>query len=61
MDVPAPGSPESNQPAGPIDAPQDLTGCFLSAFRAAGCMASLYLIMFFAIAAAALLSLMFFR
>lgn len=61
MDTPASGSPEFSEPAGPIDAPQDLTGCFLSAFRAGGCMAILYIIMFFAIVAAALLSLLFFR
>jgi hypothetical protein len=56
--------PESDadwEPSGPIDAPQDLRGCFASIFRCGGCMAILYIIMFIAIVLAALLSLLFFR
>jgi hypothetical protein len=49
------------EPAGPIDAPQDLKGCFSYAFRFTGCFSILYIIMFAAIFAAAIISLLFFR
>ena len=49
------------EPAGPIDAPQDLAGCFSYAVRLGGCMSILYIIMFFAIVMAAFISLFFFR
>jgi hypothetical protein len=61
MHAPDPTSTEAWEPTGPIDAPQDLKGCFLSIFRCGGCMAILYIMMFFAVISAALLSLMFFR
>jgi hypothetical protein len=61
LDAPEPESRVDWEPSGPIDAPQDLRGCLVSAFRCGGCMAILYIIMFFAIVAAALLSLLFFR
>lgn len=48
-------------PAGPIDAPQDLKGCFAYFFRFTGCFSILYIIMFTAILLAAILSLLFFR
>ncbi|HEY0810843.1 MAG TPA: hypothetical protein VGD49_11815 [Longimicrobiales bacterium] len=56
-----PAVPNSGEPVGPIDAPQDLRGCAIAAFRCGGCMAILYIIMFIAIACAAVLSLFFFR
>ena len=46
---------------GPIDSPQDRWGCFSYLFRFSGCFLILYIIMFAAIIAAALLSLFFFR
>lgn len=46
---------------GTIDSPQDLKGCFFYLFRLSGCFLSIYIIMFLAIIAAALLSLFFFR
>ena len=49
------------EPAGPIDAPQDLKGCIAYTFRFTGCFTILYIIMFAAIIAAAILSLLFFR
>jgi hypothetical protein len=52
---------DSADPTGPIDAPQDLTGCVMSIFRCGGCMAVLYIIMFIAIFLAAITSLFFFR
>lgn len=48
-------------PEGVIDHPQDLKGCFSYAFRLTGCFLSIYIIMFVAIIAAALISLFFFR
>ena len=45
----------------PIDAPQDLKGCFSYAFRFTGCFSILYIIMFAAIFCAAVISLLFFR
>ncbi len=54
----------SDEPAeltGPIDAPQDVRGCLTSVVRCGGCMSILYIIMFFAIISAALLSLLFFN
>ena len=48
-------------PDGPIDNPQDLKGCVSYAFRLTGCFLSIYIIMFVAIVAAALISLFFFR
>lgn len=59
--MPDTGSELDPEPSGPIDAPQDLTGCLVSIFRCGGCMAILYIIMFFAIISAAVLSLLFFR
>jgi hypothetical protein len=56
-----PAASASGESSGPIDAPQDLRGCVVVAFRAGGCMAILYIIMFIAIFSAALLSLLFFR
>jgi hypothetical protein len=56
-----PASADSGEVSGPIDAPQDLHGCFVAAVRCGGCMAILYIIMFIAIACAAALSLFFFR
>ena len=53
--------PEQEEPAGPIDHPQDRLGCFTYLFRFSGCFLILYIIMFFAIIAAALLSLLFYR
>ena len=41
--------------------PQDLKGCFAFAFRCTGCILWLYITMFFAIIAAAFLSLLFYR
>ncbi len=41
--------------------PRDLMGCFSFAFRFSGCFLYLYITMFLAIIAAALLSLLFFR
>jgi hypothetical protein len=41
--------------------PQDLTGCFFSFLRLTGCFLYLYITMFLAILAAALISLLFFR
>ena len=61
MDTPDAGSTVDPEPSGPIDAPQDLTGCFVSMFRCGGCMAILYIFMFIAIICAAGLSLIFFR
>jgi hypothetical protein len=61
LEGPDPAVADSGHLSGPIDAPQDLRGCFGVAFRASGCMAILYIIMFFAITCAALLSLFFFR
>jgi hypothetical protein len=49
------------EPAGPIDAPQDLAGCFSYAVRLGGCMSILYIIMFAAVFMAAIISLFFFR
>ena len=49
------------EPDGPIDSPQDLMGCFGYAFRLSGCILSIYIIMFLAVVAAALISLFFFR
>ena len=49
------------EPVGPIDSPQDLRGCFNYVFRFTGCFLILYIIMFAAIIAAAILSLFFFR
>jgi hypothetical protein len=49
------------EPAGPIDAPQDLAGCFSYALRLGGCMSILYIFMFIAIFFAAIISLFFFR
>jgi hypothetical protein len=49
------------EPAGPIDAPQDLAGCFSYAVRLGGCMSILYIFMFTAILFAAIISLFFFR
>ena len=49
------------EPAGPLDAPQDLAGCFSYAVRLGGCMSILYIIMFIAIFFAAITSLFFFR
>lgn len=49
------------EPVGPIDSPQDLKGCFNYIFRFSGCFAILYIIMFFAIFAAAIISLFFYR
>jgi hypothetical protein len=49
------------EPAGPIDAPQDLKGCLAYAFRFTGCFSILYIIMFSAIFLAAVISLLFFR
>lgn len=40
---------------------QDLRGCFYFFFRATGCFLWLYITMFFAIIAAAVISLLFFR
>lgn len=54
-DVPA------DESAGPIDAPQDLVGCFTYMFRFSGCFLILYIIMFFAIFSAAIISLFFYR
>lgn len=51
----------ADEAAGPIDAPQDLVGCFTYLFRFSGCFLILYIIMFFAIFSAAILSLLFFR
>lgn len=48
-------------PDGRIDNPQDLKGCFSYAFRFTGCFLSIYIIMFVAIVAVALISLFFFR
>ena len=61
MDESDAGSLNDPEPAGPIDAPQDLTGCFVSIFRCGGCMAILYIFMFIAIIMAEGLSLLFFR
>jgi hypothetical protein len=61
LNTPEPGSVEDRAPSGPVDAPQDLQGCFLSIARCGGCMAILYIIMFIAIISAAFLSLLFFR
>ena len=62
MDVPQSADADSGELAtGPIDAPQDVSGCFLAMFRCGGCMAILYIIMFTAIFLAALTSLFFFR
>jgi hypothetical protein len=61
LDTPEPKSPVDWEPSGPIDAPQDLRGCFVTIFRCGGCMAILYIIMFIAVVSAALLSLLFFR
>jgi hypothetical protein len=41
--------------------PQDLKGCLFFAFRFSGCLLYLYITMFIAIIAAAVLSLIFFR
>ena len=49
------------EPVGPIDSPQDLRGCFAYAFRFTGCFLILYITMFAAIIAAAIISLFFFR
>ena len=49
------------EPAGPIDAQQDLAGCFSYAIRLGGCMSILYIFMFAAIIMAAIISLFFFR
>ncbi len=46
---------------GPIDSPQDRLGCFNYLFRFSGCFLILYIIMFAASIAAALISLFFFR
>jgi hypothetical protein len=61
VNEPDAGSTTDPEPSGPIDAPQDLTGCLMSMFRCGGCMAILYIIMFAAIIIAAGLSLLFFR
>jgi hypothetical protein len=61
VDVPEDRSELDLEPSGPIDAPQDLSGCFVSMFRCGGCMAILYIFMFIAIIMAAGLSLLFFR
>jgi hypothetical protein len=61
VDEPDAGSVNDPGPSGPIDAPQDLRGCFASIFRCGGCMAILYIFMFIAIIMAAGLSLLFFR
>ena len=49
--------------AGPVDDqhPQDLRGCFFFFFRATGCFLWLYITMFFAVIAAAILSLLFYH
>ena len=52
---------EAPELTGPVDAPQDLTGCLLSVVRCGGCMSILYVIMFIAVILAAVLSLLFFR
>jgi hypothetical protein len=49
------------EPDGPIDSPQDLRGCFAYILRLTGCFLSIYIIMFLAVLAAALISLFFFR
>ena len=41
--------------------PQDLKGCLFFMFRLSGCFLYLYITMFLAIIAAAVLSLLFFR
>ena len=61
MSAPEPGSNADWEPSGPIDAPQDFKGCFVTMFRCGGCMAILYIFMFIAIVSAAILSLLFFR
>jgi hypothetical protein len=61
IEVPNSAPADDGEPTGPIDAPQDLRGCVMTIFRCGGCMAILYIIMFVAIAAAAILSLFFFR
>ncbi|MGQ0562957.1 MAG: hypothetical protein ACT443_13920 [Gemmatimonadota bacterium] len=50
-----------SESAGPIDSPQDLKGCIAYVFRFGGCFSILYILMFSAIIAAAILSLLFFR
>lgn len=52
---------DDREPAGPIDSPQDLTGCATYLFRFSGCFLILYIIMFGAILCAAIISLFFFR
>ena len=49
------------EPVGPIDSPQDRVGCASYLFRFSGCFLILYIIMFFAIFSAALISLLFFH
>ena len=61
MEEPDAGSLNDPAASGPIDAPQDLHGCFVSMFRCGGCMAILYIFMFIAIIIAAGLSLLFFH
>ena len=52
---------DEQDPAGPIDAPQDRLGCASYLFRFSGCFLILYIIMFAAVISAALISLLFFR
>ena len=62
MEIPQSANADGGAPAaGPIDAPQDLGGCFITMFRCGGCMAILYIIMFIAVFLAAIISLFFFR